>query len=141
MKQYLEIRPADSCSWSGICSIPAFWTGILYNQNILDECFEIFKDWKFKEVNEAYVQSAKKGFDAELYDKKMIDHAKFFLNLSKRGLENRDILNSNNDDESIFLKDLDNFIINKKNLSNKLIDDFNKKYINNLDLIFDEKAF
>ena len=141
VKQYLEIRPADSCSWSGICSIPAFWTGILYNQNILDECFEIFKDWKFKEVNEAYVQSAKKGFDAELYDKKMIDHAKFFLNLSKRGLENRDILNSNNDDESIFLKDLDNFIINKKNLSNKLIDDFNKKYINNLDLIFDEKAF
>ena len=141
VKQYLEIRPADSCSWSGICSIPAFWTGILYNQNILDECCEIFKDWKFKEVNEAYVQSAKKGFDAELYDKKMIDHAKFFLNLSKRGLENRNILNSNNDDESIFLKDLDNFIINKKNLSNKLIDDFNKKYINNLDLIFDEKAF
>ena len=141
VKQYLEIRPADSCSWSGICSIPAFWTGILYNQNILDECFEIFKDWKFKEVNEAYMQSAKKGFDAELYDKKMIDHAKFFLNLSKRGLENRDILNLNNDDESIFLKDLDNFIINKKNLSNKLIDDFNKKYINNLDLIFDEKAF
>ena len=141
VKQYLEIRPADSCSWSGICSIPAFWTGILYNQNILDECFEIFRDWKFKEVNEAYVQSAKKGFDAELYNKKMIDHAKFFLNLSKRGLENRDILNSNNDNESIFLKDLDDFIINKKNLSDKLIDDFNKKYINNLNLIFDEKAF
>ena len=141
VKQYLEIRSADSCSWSGVCSIPAFWTGILYNQNILDECFEIFKDWKFKEVNEAYVQSAKKGFDAELYNKKMLDHAKFFLNLSKRGLENRDTLNSNNDDESIFLKDLDNFIINKKNLSNKIIDDFNKKYLNNLDLIFDEKAF
>ena len=43
--------------------------------------------------------------------------------------------------ESIFLKDLDNFILNKKNLSDKLIDDFNKKYINNLELIFDEKAF
>ena len=141
VKQYLEIRPADSCSWSGICSIPAFWTGILYDEKILNECFEIFKNWKYEEVNEAYIQSAKKGFDAELYGKKMIDHAKFFLNLSKRGLENRDIMNSNNDNESIFLKDLDNFIINKKNLSNKLIDDFNKKYINNLDLIFDEKAF
>ena len=32
-------------------------------------------------------------------------------------------------------------ILNKKNLSDKLIDDFNKKYINNLELIFDEKAF
>ena len=141
VKQYLEIRPADSCSWSGICSIPAFWTGILYDENILNECFEIFKNWKYEEVNEAYIQSAKKGFDAELYGKKMIDHAKFFLNLSKRGLENRDVMNSNNEDESIFLKELNNFITNKKNLSNKLIDDFNKKYTNNLDLIFDEKAF
>ena len=141
VKQYLEIRPADSCSWSGICSIPAFWTGILYDEKILNECFEIFKNWKYEEVNEAYAQSAKKGFDAELYGKKMIDHAKFFLNLSKRGLQNRDIINSNNDDESIFLKDLDNFIINKKNLSNKLIDEYEKKYINNLNLIFDEKAF
>ena len=141
VKQYLEIRPADSCSWSGICSIPAFWTGILYDEQILNECFEIFTDWKYEEVNEAYIQSAKKGFDAELYGKKMIDHAKFFLNLSKRGLENRDAINSNNEDESIFLKELNNFITNKKNLSNKLIDDFNKKYINNLDLIFDEKAF
>ena len=141
VKQYLEIRPADSCSWSGICSIPAFWTGILYDEKILNECFEIFKNWKYEEVNEAYIQSAKKGFDAELYGKKMIDHAKFFLNLSKRGLQNRDIINSNNDDESIFLKDLDNFIINKKNLSNKLIDEYEKKYINNLNLIFDEKAF
>ena len=141
VKQYLEIRPADSCSWSGICSIPAFWTGILYDEKILNECFEIFKNWKYEEVNEAYIQSAKKGFDAELYGKKMIDHAKFFLNLSKRGLENRDVMNSNNEDESIFLKELNNFITNKKNLSNKLIDDFNKKYTNNLDLIFDEKAF
>lgn len=141
VKQYLEIRPADSCSWSGICSIPAFWTGILYNQNILNECFEIFKDWKFKEVNEAYFQSSKKGFDAELYGKKMIDHAKFFLNLSKQGLKNRDICNSNNDDESIFLDDLNDFIISKKNLSDKLIDDYNKKYKNNINLIFDEKAF
>lgn len=141
VKQYLEIRPADSCSWSGICSIPAFWTGILYSQRILNECYEIFKDWKFKEVNQAYIQSAKKGFDAELYGKKLIEHAKFFLNLSRRGLEDRDIANSNNDDESIFLKDLDNFIMNKKNLSDKLIDDFSKKYKNNSDLIFDEKAF
>jgi glutamate--cysteine ligase len=141
VKQYLEIRPADSCSWSGICSIPAFWTGILYDEKILNECFEIFKNWKYEEVNEAYAQSAKKGFGSELYGKKMIDHAKFFLNLSKRGLQNRDIINSNNDDESIFLKDLDNFVINKKNLSNKLIDEYEKKYINNLNLIFDEKAF
>tara|TARA_B100000989_G_scaffold80798_1_gene57613 strand:- start:886 stop:2214 length:1329 start_codon:yes stop_codon:yes gene_type:complete len=141
VKQYLEIRPADSCSWSGICSIPAFWTGILYDKKILNECFEIFKNWKFKDVNQSYIESAKKGFDAELYGKSMLKHAKFFLDLSRKGLENRNKLNSNNDDESIFLVDLNKFIKNKKNLSNKLIEEFDKIFKNNLDLIFDEKAF
>ena len=141
VKQYLEIRPADSCSWSGICSIPAFWTGILYDQNILDECFEICKEWKFKEVNQAYLDAGKKGFEAELKGKSIHDYVKLFLDLSKKGLEHRKKLNSNNDDESIFLKDLYGFVENKKNLSNILIEEFNKKYKNNLDLIFDEKAF
>jgi glutamate--cysteine ligase len=141
VKQYLEIRPADSCSWSGICSIPAFWTGILYDQHTLDECYEICKDWKFKEVNQAYLDAGKKGFEAELQGKSIHDYVKLFLDLSKKGLEHRKKLNSNNDDESIFLKDLCGFVENKKNLSNILIEEFNKKYKNNLDLIFDEKAF
>ena len=141
VKQYLEIRPADSCSWSGICSIPAFWTGILYDQNILDECFEICKEWKFKDVNQAYLDAGKKGFEAELYGKSILQYAKSFLELSQKGLQNRKKLNSNNDDESIFLKELFGFVENKKNLSNILIEEFEKKYKNNLDLIFDEKAF
>ena len=141
VKQYLEIRPADSCSWSGICSIPAFWTGILYDQETLIECYEIFKNWKYHDVNQAYIDVAKKGFDAELYGNSMHHYAKIFLNLSKAGLRNRSKLNSNNDDESIFLKDLDNFVLNKKNLANILIDEFNEKYQNNINLIFDEKAF
>ena len=141
VKQYLEIRPADSCSWTGICSIPAFWTGILYDQNILDECFEICKEWKFKDVNQAYLDAGKKGFEAELYGKPILQYAKSFLELSQKGLQNRKKLNSNNDDESIFLKELFGFVENKKNLSNILIEEFEKKYKNNLDLIFDEKAF
>ena len=141
VKQYLEIRPADSCSWTGICSIPAFWTGILYDQNILEECFEICKEWKFKDVNQAYLDAGKKGFEAELYGKPILQYAKSFLELSQKGLQNRKKLNSNNDDESIFLKELFGFVENKKNLSNILIEEFEKKYKNNLDLIFDEKAF
>ncbi len=141
VKQYLEIRPADSCSWSGICSIPAFWTGILYDQSILEQCYDIFKNWKYNDVNLAYIDSGKKGFETELYGKPMHDHAKFFLDLSRKGLENRKKLNSNNDDESIFLTELDNFVENKKNLANILIDEFKRKYKDNINLIFDEKAF
>ena len=33
LKQFLEIRSMDACSWDLICSQPAFWTGLIYNEN------------------------------------------------------------------------------------------------------------
>ena len=141
LKQYLEIRPADSCSWAGVCSIPAFWTGILYNNEILDECYNMFKKWTYSDVNTAYVNAGKYGMKAKLYDKELSEHAKIFLELSKKGLQKRNQLNSNNDDESVFLEELHQFAVKGKNLSNSLIDDFESKYKDNVNLIFDEKAF
>ena len=141
LKQYLEIRPADSCSWAGVCSIPAFWTGVLYNNEILDECYNMFKKWTYLDVNNAYIDAGKYGMKAKLYDKELSEHAKIFLELSKKGLQKRNQLNSNNDDESIFLEELHQFAEKGKNLSNSLIDDFDAKYKDNVNLIFDEKAF
>ena len=141
LKQYLEIRPADSCSWAGVCSIPAFWTGVLYNNEILDECYNMFKKWTYLDVNNAYIDAGKYGMKAKLYDKELSEHAKIFLELSKKGLQKRNQLNSNNDDESIFLEELHQFAEKGKNLSNSLIDDFDAKYKDNINLIFDEKAF
>ena len=141
LKQYLEIRPADSCSWAGVCSIPAFWTGVLYNNEILDECYNMFKKWTYLDVNNAYIDAGKYGMKAKLYDKELSEHAKIFLQLSKKGLQKRNQLNSNNDDESVFLEELHQFAEKGKNLSNSLIDDFDAKYKDNVNLIFDEKAF
>ena len=28
LKQYLELRSMDACSWNEICGQPAFWTGL-----------------------------------------------------------------------------------------------------------------
>ncbi len=141
VKKYLEVRSADSCSWSGICSIPGFWTGILYDQSILKESFEYFKKWKFKEVQEAYLKVPKQGFDTELYGKKIIEYAKLFIDFSLKGLKNRNILNSNGDSEEVYLEDLKKIVHQGKSLAQLLIDNFEVKYKNNIDLIFNEKAF
>ena len=37
LKQFLEIRSMDACSWDLICSQPAFWIGILYDDEISDK--------------------------------------------------------------------------------------------------------
>ena len=47
LKNYLELRSMDACSWNEICAQPAFWTGLLYDQDILiyvifHDCNQIF---------------------------------------------------------------------------------------------------
>ena len=36
MKRFLEMRGADGGRWRRICAVPAFWTGLLYDQTALD---------------------------------------------------------------------------------------------------------
>jgi glutamate--cysteine ligase len=72
LKKYLEIRSADSCSSSGICSVPAFWTGLLYNEQALEKGLEYVKNWKYSEVYNAYLEVPKKGFNTLLKNKKTV---------------------------------------------------------------------
>ena len=51
LKQFLEIRSMDACSWDLICSQPAFWIGILYNDEAIDKTNEIVEGWTQNDRN------------------------------------------------------------------------------------------
>ena len=36
LKSFIELRGADGGPWSRVCALPAFWTGILYDENEYD---------------------------------------------------------------------------------------------------------
>ena len=36
LKNFIELRGADGGPWSRVCALPAFWTGILYDEDNLD---------------------------------------------------------------------------------------------------------
>ena len=141
LKTYLEIRSADSCSWSGICSVPAFWTGLLYDQKSLDYAYDLTKDWNFNEVNSAYLDAAKNGLNTLLRNEPIYEHAKTFIAIAKQGLENRAIDNKQNKNESIFLNDIEEMIINKQTPASLLIKKFQGSWKENINKIFDEEAF
>ena len=141
LKKYLEIRSADSCSSAGICSIPAFWTGLLYDENSLDEALEYVKKWNYKDIYNAYLEVPKKGFATEIKSKKIFEHAKKLIEFSALGLKNRKQLNSKGMDENIFLKDIHNFIKDKKSPAQSLIEKYNTRWKQDIFKIFDEEAF
>ena len=51
LKQFLEIRSMDACSWDLICSQPAFWIGILYNDEAINKTNEIVEGWTQNDRN------------------------------------------------------------------------------------------
>ena len=141
LKTYMEIRSADSCSWSGLCSIPAFWTGLLYDDQSLHEAYEITNNWQFNEVNNAYLEAAKSGLNTNLRNEPIFKHALYFIHLSKQGLVRRNIKNKSNKDESIFLNEIEAMIKLQKSPASILVDKFNHSWKENINNLFDEEAF
>ena len=68
-----------------------------------------------------------------LKNKKLIDWAKIFLDLSKKGLDKRNELNKSGKNETIYLKHIEEIIKNKKTRAEILIEQYNKT--NNLNFL------
>ena len=124
LKQVIEFRSLDTCNFGCICNGPSFFTGLIYGS--LDETYEIIKNWKKEEVMKAYLNAPQQGLDTLLQGKKLIDWAKIFLELSKKGLEKRNELNKSEKNETIYLKHIEEIIKNKKTRAEMLIEQYNK---------------
>ena len=120
LKKYIEIRSLDACEWNCDCAGPAFFVGLLYGN--IDEVYQIIKDWNKNEIMNAYFESPKKGLQTEIKGKSFLEWGKIFLDLSKESLLNRNFKNKNNNDESIFLKNIEQIIKEKKTKAEKTLE-------------------
>ena len=124
LKKYIELRSMDTCGWDCLCSGPAFNIGMLYGN--LDEVHEIVSTWDKDKIINAYLEAPQKGFNTQLMGKDLLYWAGTLLNLSKKGLENRDILNKQERNETLFLNHLQKVIDNKKTNADHMISKFSK---------------
>ena len=124
LKKYIELRSMDTCGWDCLCSGPAFNIGMLYGN--LDEVYEIISNWNKDKIINAYLDAPQKGFNTQLMGKDLLYWASTLLNLSKKGLENRDILNKHEKNETVFLDHLQKVIENKTTNADHMINKFSK---------------
>jgi glutamate--cysteine ligase len=128
LKKYIELRSMDTCGWDCLCSGPAFNVGILYSN--LDEIWELISQWDKDKIINAYLESPKKGFNTQLMGKDLLYWASILLDISKKGLEERDVINKNGKNEALFLNHLQKLIDNKTTNA----DHMNSKFSKNEDL-------
>ena len=141
LKKFMEFRGVDGGPWSNVCGLPAFWVGLLYDQENLDELTEMISKWSSSQIKDFYDDVIKNGFKARTPNNKTIKlFLKELLIKSKLGLERRNIVNLGNN-EAIFLDPL--FEILKKGESQAEI--WKKMYYNewkqNVDFIYEQNYF
>ena len=131
LKKYIELRSMDACGWDCLCSGPAFNTGLIYGN--LDEALDVVNKWDKTEVLNAYKDAPKKGLSTLLMGKDLFYWSSLILNISKKGLSNRNVLNKKNMNEEKFLDHLFRIIENKKTNADHMLYKFSKdENLNNL---------
>ncbi len=106
LKQYLEMRGADGGPWHRLCALPAFWTGLLYHQESLDQAYDLIADWTAEERQQLRDNAPKHGLRTPFREHTLRDIAFAVLAIADQGLRARKRLTGQGKDESTYLTPL-----------------------------------
>ena len=139
LKSFLEMRGADGGPWGTICALPAFWTGLLYDQGALDAAWDLVKHWDMDGREALRSAVPKLGLDAPLPGGGTLrDIAPQVLAISRSGLNARGRLNSAGDNETGFLAPLDEIVASGKVPAQRLLDKYNGEWNGDISRVYEE---
>jgi glutamate--cysteine ligase len=141
LKRYLEMRGADSGPWRRLCALPAFWVGLLYAQSSLDTAWDFVKHWNTDERQSLRNQVPRLGLDAKIGATSVADIAKQILQMSRTGLDARDVVGCKGKRESSFLDILDETVSSGKTAADQLIDLYKSAWSGDMSRVFRDFAY
>ena len=103
LKKYIEMRIADGGNKEHILALSALWTGIFYNENTLNFCDDLTKQWTFNDIKNLIKDSRNNSFQASIKGIKIIDISKIIISQAIKSLQIRSVKNLKEDNETIYL--------------------------------------
>lgn len=88
-RQTLEIRTPDGQSWENLATVPAFWTGLTYDQMARRSALTLLSGITAEQLRTAIVDVAVRGLKAMVGDRSVGELAEELVKLSLRGLASR----------------------------------------------------
>jgi glutamate--cysteine ligase len=113
LKSFLEMRGADGGPWSRICALPAFWVGLLYDQDALDAAWDLVKGWSQ-------------------------DLGREVLTIAHAGLKARARLNAAGDNETGYLETLDEIVATGKVPAQRLLDAYHGEWNGDISRVYEQ---
>ncbi|KQV43787.1 MULTISPECIES: glutamate--cysteine ligase [unclassified Rhizobium] len=136
LKRFLEMRGADGGPWRRICALPAFWVGLLYDDQALAAAEELTRDWTYADTIAMRDAVPAEGLKATLDGISLYDIAREVIAISRMGLKNRNRLNGDGIDESVFLAPLDEVLAKKATLAEDMLALYNGRWNGSVEPVF-----
>ena len=141
LKRFLEMRGADGGPWRRICALPAFWVGLLYDEEAIDAAETLTADWTYEDVRAMRDAVPQAGIGAEFRGVKLRDFGRDVLAIARTGLANRNRKNRDGYDETTFLSPLDEVVARGTTTAEEMCMAFHTRWGGSIEPVFLEYAY
>ena len=141
LKQYLEMRGADSGPATRICALPALWAGILYDSTALDAAWSLCKDWTSEQRAQLRLDAARTGLKGDIGLRTVQGVARDMVAIAKSGLRRRAKQNANAVDETGFLTEIEEIADSGITPAERLLDLYYGPWQGDAGRAFDDLAY
>jgi glutamate--cysteine ligase len=141
LKQFMEMRGADSGPWRRLCALPALWAGVLYEDGPLDAAWDLVRSWSAAERQALRDAVPSAGLKAMIRGRTVQDIAGDMLKLSRAGLEQRNRQGCKGKTEASFLDVLDETVATGKTAAENLLDLYHGAWNGDIDRVFRDFSY
>jgi glutamate--cysteine ligase len=141
LKHYLEMRGADGGPWRRLPALPAYWVGILYDDDALDQAWILVKDWTAAERQKLRDDVPKLGFAAIIGGTSVLQLARATIALAQKGLTRRNRLDSAGQDEGRYLQPIEEYLARGITPAEELLEKFTGPWSGSVAPAFKEYAY
>jgi len=141
LKRYLEMRGADAGPWSRLCALPAFWTGLLYDDTALDAAWDLVRDFSMEERNALRDGVPRQALKLPFRNSNLLELSREALKIAAHGLQRRARLNCNGVDERIYLESLIEIVDSGQTAAERKLERFHGEWGGSVDPLFREYAY
>jgi len=141
LKRYLEMRGSDSGPWKRLPALSAFWVGLLYDEDALDQGWQIVKDWSAEERQRLRDDVPRLGFKATIGKRYLYEITRDCLKLAHAGLRRRARTDRDGRDETRYLEPLDVILETGRTPAEEMLDKFNGSWNGSVEPAYREFSF
>jgi glutamate--cysteine ligase len=141
LKRFLEMRGADGGPWRRLPALPAYWVGILYDDEMLEAAWTMVKGWTAEERQKLRDDVPRLGFAASIAGEHVLQLAKTTVEFAAQGLARRRCLDHAGEDERRYLAPIHEHLSRGITPAQDLLQKYHGAWHGSVDPLFDEYAY